>query len=272
MRISIVIPTRDRPAALRRCLAALGGEHEIVIVDDGSRDRAAVARALERSPGARLVRGSGQGPATARNLGVGAAGGDVVCFLDDDCEPQPGWAEALARPATEFGAAAGMTVAPPGAAPTVRASQAIVEHLTVTSLDPAGRLGFAPSCNLAVARRELTRLPFDQTFPTPAGEDRDWSDRAVAAGVAPLFVPDALVVHRQRLGPAGFVRQQYAYGRGAARYRAAAGVRELSSPGFYAGLVRRGFERGAAAGVLVLAAQGVTAAGVAAERLTRLRA
>ena len=39
----------------------------------------------------------------------------------------------------------------------------------------------------------------------------------------------------------------------------------------YAGLVRRGFERGAAAGTLVLAAQGVTAVGVATERLSRRR-
>ena len=275
MQISIVIPTRDRPAALAGCLSALaaeqlGAQHEVVVVDDGSRDRAAVALALELAPGARLIRGSGHGPATARNLGARAAGGDVVCFLDDDCEPEPGWAEAVALSAAEFGAAAGRTVAPPSATPSVRASQAIVEHLTLTSLDPYGRLGFAPTCNLAVARGELTRLPFDESFPTPAGEDRDWSDRAAAAGIAPVFVPGAVVIHRQRLGPAGFVRQQFAYGRGAARYRAAAG-----GPGSGPRVLHRadpaGFERGAAVGALVLAAQGVTAAGVARERLSRRR-
>ena len=269
MRISIVVPTRDRPAPLARCLAALPPELEIIVVDDGSRDRAAVAGALESRPGARLIRAPGRGPATARNLGARAASGDVVCFTDDDCEPDPGWAEALATPAAKSGAAAGRTVPPPGAGAAVRASQAIVEHLTLAGLEPSGRLGFAPSCNLAVARDALARLPFDEGYPGAAGEDRDWSDRAGAVGLAPVYAPDAVVVHRQLLGAGGFVRQQYGYGRGATRYRAANPGRRLAGPGFYAGLVRRGFAEGPAAGALVIAAQAATAAGVAAERLSR---
>jgi glycosyltransferase involved in cell wall biosynthesis len=271
MELSIVVPTRDRPDALARCLAALGTEHEVVVVDDGSRDRAALARVVEANASARSVRAAGAGPAAARNLGARAASTEVVCFTDDDCEPGPGWAEALARAAAEHGTAAGRTVPPDGAAPPVRASQAIVEQLTLASLGADGRLGFAPSCNLAVAREAFSRLPFDEGFPTPAGEDRDWSDRAGMAGLAPVYVPAAVVVHRQELDPAGFARQQYAYGRGAARYRAAGAGRPLAAPRFYGRLVRRGFEEGAAVGTLVVAAQALTAAGVAAERLSRLR-
>ncbi len=250
-----MIPTRDRPAALARCLGALDPEHEVVVVDDGSRDREAVAGATEARTGVRVLRAPGRGPATARNLGARAALGEVICFTDDDCVPEPGWAAALAGVAAADGAAAGRTLAPPGAAATVRASQAIVEHLTLSSLDPAtGRLGFAPTCNLAVAREALASLPFDERFPAAAGEDRDWSDRAGAAGLAPVYVPEAVVVHRQELDPGAFARQQYAYGRGAARYRAAGTGRRVARPGFYAALVRRGFEEGAVAGGLVVAA------------------
>jgi len=270
MRISIVIPTCDRPAALARCLAALGPAEEIVVVDDGSRDRSALARALDGTPGARLVHAGGHGPATARNLGARATSGDVVCFLDDDCEPAAEWAATLARAAADAGAAAGRTVAPAGAPAAVRASQAIVAELTLASIDSAsGRLGFAPSCNLALAREALERLEFDESFPTAAGEDRDWSARATGAGLGPVYAPEAVVVHRQQLGPRGFLRQQYRYGRGAVRYRAAGEGRGLSPPSFYAGLMRRGFEEGAAAGALVVLAQAATAAGVAAERLAR---
>jgi hypothetical protein len=184
--------------------------------------------------------------------------------------PEPGWAVRLAGVAAAHGAAAGRTVAPPGAPAAVRASQTIVEHLTLASLRPDGRLGFAPSCNLAVARETLRGLPFDERFPAAAGEDRDWSDRAAGAGAAPVYVADAVVVHGQELGPAGFARQQYAYGRGAARYRAAGPGRRVARPGFYAGLVRRGFGQGADAGALVAAAQGLTVLGVAVERLSRL--
>jgi glycosyltransferase involved in cell wall biosynthesis len=271
MQISIVVPTRDRPGSLARCLAALGPGHDVVVVDDGSRDRAALARATAATAGARLVHAGGHGPATARNLGARAATGDIVCFTDDDCEPGAGWAETLARAAAAAGAAAGRTVAPPGAPPAVRASQAIVTGLTMASLDPAsGRLAFAPSCNLALAREALERLPFDESFPDAAGEDRDWSARASGAGLGPVYVPEAAVVHRQELGPRGFARQQYRYGRGAARYRAAAEGRGLGAPSFYAGLLRRGFEEGAAVGGLVLGAQVATAAGVVAERFARL--
>ena len=120
MTASVVVPTRDRAAGLARCLDALAKQQveslEVVVVDDGSRDRAALDEALERLPTARCLHTVGAGPAAARNLGARAATGDVVCFTDDDCEPAPGWAGLLATAAGETGVAAGRTVAPGDAA------------------------------------------------------------------------------------------------------------------------------------------------------------
>ena len=114
------------------------------------------------------------------------------------------------------------------------------------------------------------RLPFDERFPDAAGEDREWSARAVAAGAPPRYVREAIVVHRQRLDAGDFVRQQYRYGRGAARFRHARGERRvLSEPSSYARLVRSGFERGPRVGAFVVAAQVATAAGMAAEAISR---
>jgi mycofactocin glycosyltransferase len=42
--VTAVIPVRDRPAELARCLAGLDGMR-VIVVDDGSADRAAVAAA-----------------------------------------------------------------------------------------------------------------------------------------------------------------------------------------------------------------------------------
>ena len=98
MNATVVVPTRDRPAALRRCLAALAAQRnvtlDVVIVDDGSVAEAAVA-AIAEGFGARLVRLEGVGPAAARNAGVAAASADRILLLDDDCVPQPGWAKTL---------------------------------------------------------------------------------------------------------------------------------------------------------------------------------
>ena len=86
--ISVVVPTRDRQGSLARCLASLAMQAEIaldvVVVDDGSRDRGAVRDAAAALAGTRVVRGPGRGPAAARNLGVRAAEAELVCFIDDD--------------------------------------------------------------------------------------------------------------------------------------------------------------------------------------------
>ncbi len=243
-----------------------------MVVDDGSRDRGAVEAAVAEHPGALLVRTPGRGPATARNLGIHAASGEIVCLADDDCEPAAGWVRTLV---TAVGTApgqmaAGRTVAPAGAGAAVTASQAITNHLVLKSL--RGRtLGFAPTCNLGGARDLFTSLPFDPSYPDAAGEDRDWWARALAAGIEARYEPAAVVVHHQNLGVRGFLRQQLRYGRGAARFRRGrGGERGYEGPGFYTGLVKAGFREGAAAGALVTAAQVTAAAGVAVERFTAL--
>jgi glycosyltransferase involved in cell wall biosynthesis len=269
--IAVVVPTRDRPEALRRCLRALRAQTaaiEIVVVDDGSAAASDVRDAAEESA-ARLLRREGEGPAAARNAGFRAVGAAVVCFTDDDCEPEPGWAQALAAPILSGVAAAsgGVVLAAASSSAADRAWSVIVAHLQREAA-AAGTAspGFAATANLGCSRALLEALPFDQTFPFAAGEDRDWGARAAARGSAPVHVPDAVVVHRPQLTSASFLRQQFRYGRGGARFRSAGPERGFGSPGFYARLLRAGFAAGPRVGALVLAAQGATAAGTLAER------
>lgn len=94
--VSVVLPTVGRPAALRRAArSVLAQTHEpleLVVVDGGETDRAAaVVDALDCSGIARTVvtEGPGRGAAAARNVGVEAANGAYVAFLDDDDEWHP---------------------------------------------------------------------------------------------------------------------------------------------------------------------------------------
>lgn len=243
------------------------------MVDDGSSEGERVAK-LAREAGAKLLRLEGRGPAAARNAGVAAAGGEVVCFTDDDCEAGAGWVEALAEPVLRGDAhcTAGRTVVGRDAGAADRAWQAIANHLQREASAPGSPSpGFAPTCNLACSRGLLTELPFDESFPTAAGEDRDWAALASNKGASPLFVPTAMVTHRPDLTTRSFIRQQYRYGRGAAEYRAADASRRPGAPGFYAGLIRAGFRAGLAAGGLVLAAQPMTAIGVLSARAAARR-
>ena len=281
--ISVVVATRDRPAALERCLTALAWQYaprlEVVVVDDGSVDadavRVVVARTIEASEcagrqalAARIVDGDGRGPAAARNLGARAAQGTIVCFTDDDCVPGPLWAPRLADACADGGAAAGTTVVDAGAGRAAAAAQLITRTLQEASLD-GDVLGFAPTCNLACHANLVRALPFDESFALAAGEDRDWCARLAAAGVPLRFVPEAVVEHRPDMGLAGLVRQQARYGRGAVSFRSAADGRQLSGRAFYARLAREAASAGPAVAGLVVLAQVAVAAGAARQATGR---
>lgn len=265
---SVVVPTRDRPDRLARCLLALDAQSEppleVVVVDDGSQDEGAVAGAIGDRHRVRLVRSTGAGPAAARNLGAALAHGDVVCFTDDDCRPGPGWVAAMVdRVAAGADAVAGPTR---NGRPNDRyatASQLITNHLADTSR----RRGtpFAPTSNLAVRADVAATHRFDESFPLAAGEDREWCERLAAAGHHLEWEPAAWVEHHQQLSARGFWDQQVRYGRGGAHLRRVTDGKP-QGPAFHVGLLRRAASEGAKVVGLVLAAQVAAAVGVARER------
>ena len=93
--VTVVIPVRDRHAELARCLAGLGDAPRVIVVDDGSRDQAAISGVAAAAGASVLRRPVNGGPAAARNTGLAAADTPLVAFLDSDCVPGPGWLDAL---------------------------------------------------------------------------------------------------------------------------------------------------------------------------------
>jgi len=97
LRLSIVVVSAGRPRALDRCLTALSQMRttraEVIVVADG--DGMAVAR--QHGYGARLTLLAQDTPniSAARNIGLTAAAGEIVAFIDDDAVPGPDWAEAM---------------------------------------------------------------------------------------------------------------------------------------------------------------------------------
>ena len=85
--VSVVIPTYNRIAtigpAVESVLAQTYSDIEIIIADDGSTDGTCESLASygER---VRIVKQPNRGPSAARNLGVRAASGDILAFLDSD--------------------------------------------------------------------------------------------------------------------------------------------------------------------------------------------
>lgn len=100
MRISVVIPTYNRadllPATLQAVLSQTLSAHEIIVVDDGSRD--ATLQVLQRyAPRVQSIAIQNSGDLAARNAGVRAATGDLLAFCDSDDIWRPGHLEAMAE-------------------------------------------------------------------------------------------------------------------------------------------------------------------------------
>lgn len=92
LRISLIIPVRNRQEHLTLCLAALAkqtlpkDQYEIIVIDDGSSDASAE---IARQSGAKVIRSSHKGPSAARNLGIEQASGEIILFLDADILVEP---------------------------------------------------------------------------------------------------------------------------------------------------------------------------------------
>jgi glycosyltransferase involved in cell wall biosynthesis len=97
--VSVVIPTLNRPAFLREAVAAALSQtydhRELVIVDDGSDPEAIESlRGIFDLEGIRFLRNPRRlGVSAARNIGVHAARGELIAFLDDDDLWLPGYLE-----------------------------------------------------------------------------------------------------------------------------------------------------------------------------------
>ena len=99
-KISVVVPTYNRPHLLHKCLQSLfnqnfnKNEYEIIVVSDGS-DETTEEKVTEYKGSLVTIFYCSlpikQGPAAARNRGWKSAKGILVAFTDDDCIPDDNW-------------------------------------------------------------------------------------------------------------------------------------------------------------------------------------
>lgn len=87
--VSVIVPTRNRAGYLRRAIESVRHQTlaalEIIVVDDASDDDTQATLAMLAGSDLRVIRTDRrQGASHARNLGIAAAHGSLLGFLDDD--------------------------------------------------------------------------------------------------------------------------------------------------------------------------------------------
>jgi GT2 family glycosyltransferase len=213
-RISVVVCTYNGHRTIRQCFEGLQKldypNFEVIVVDDGSTDPM-TETAEEYS--FRLIRTENHGLSNARNIGLEAATGEIVAYIDDDAYPDPHWLKYLAAAFlhTKHVAVGGPNIAPagtgaiadcvanaPGGPVHVLLSDSEAEHI--------------PGCNMAFRKRALAAIGgFDPQF-RAAGDDVDVCWRLQQRGWTLGFQAAAMVWHHRRNSVRTYWRQQRGYG------------------------------------------------------------
>ena len=101
--ISIIVPVYKAEKYLSRCVDSILGQTykdlEVILVDDGSPDGSGVlcdAYAAKDSR-VRVIHKENGGVSTARNVGLDAAGGDYISFVDSDDYVDPDMYEKMVK-------------------------------------------------------------------------------------------------------------------------------------------------------------------------------
>jgi GT2 family glycosyltransferase len=212
--VSVIVPALNSAATIERCMAALSVQQtshlfEVIVVHSGEDDTC--ARAAAALPAVRTIQLPARAlAARARAVGVAAARGEVLGFIDSDAYAATDWIDEVVRSAgSGYDLVCGaIDNANPDAA-VARAEQLLMfsEFLRETPRRP---MWFALSGNLVMRRATYDRFgPFVEVR---AAEDLIFSRRLRLSGGRILFSPTMRVAHdnRRRLRP--YLRNQLLLG------------------------------------------------------------
>ena len=224
---SIIVPTRLRADYLEVALASIAPQAatagaELVVVDDGPDDE---TRATAARHGARYVAHLvSRGLNAARNTGIDNAAAELLVFVDDDVEAQPGWLDALIAADASAGPDVGVLTGPIHArfeGHRLRTCGREDPPITTQDHGPTDRdVPTAWGANMTVRRAAIASAGrFDESREL-YGDEQEWQGRLLAAGGRIRYVA-AAALHHRRAGDDARLRAlaAAAYRRGASSRR-----------------------------------------------------
>jgi mycofactocin system glycosyltransferase len=226
-KVSILIPSYNRAAALKRCLQSLEALNypadclEIVVIDDASSDKTEamlseyIQQAGAKGRQVRSVRhAQRKGVALSRNTGAEAARYDLLAYIDSDCVASPEWLNDLVPAFQDIHiAAVGGTIraldriALLGRYEDVRSSLFMGMRAQQVRLEEP--LSYLPTANLLVRRAAWRQISGFAALTW--GEDVDFCRRLLAANQHILYLPCGVVYHDYRTAWWPFLCTRAAY-------------------------------------------------------------
>lgn len=221
VRISVIIPTRNREADLRRCLTGLAecGQrvpassgvvlHQVVVVDDASSSPGATAAVIETGLPVTLLRNQRRlGAGASRRRAVEAADGGVLAFLDDDAVPRGDWLMVAATVHDTHPAITGRVLGfDTGLLSRARQARYDARYRGLAAAAPVGFFACGNSAVLTDAFHAVGGFANDGV-----GGDNSLAAALLRRGTPVRFQPDLVIAHRNGKGSIRAFRDAWSAG------------------------------------------------------------
>ena len=218
--ITIVVITRNRDSQLKRIFISLlmqtSFPREILVVDNASTDKTkAVALSFRNMLPIRYIYEPKIGIPYARNRALKEAKGEILAFIDDDCEATPTWVEEIVKAHKKYpkvAAIQGATISKP--TKTITTFWQTVYNLWLkANTDKNGYLLVLDTKNISFKLPILHRLHlrFDEQF--QRGSDVDMAKQLLHKNQVIMYYPQASVYHWERNNIIAFLWQRYQVGK-----------------------------------------------------------
>ena len=224
--ISIITPTFNRADELDFLLRSISKQTyplkniEFIVSDDGSHDNTEkVVNKWKKKSLFDLIyiRQENKGPGAARNHGLENCRGDIILFIDSDCEAHHKWIEVIIETfeLEDFDAFGG----PDGAKDDFTVLQKAIDFSMTSFFTTGGMRGHSKNMIAKFYPRThnmgITRVVYQNVGGfgnLRHGQDIEFSNRIHKSGAKVLFIKDALVYHRRRTSLKQFMKQVFNWG------------------------------------------------------------
>lgn len=198
--VSVIIPHYQDLGGLEKCLARLDAQtysrsqFEIVVADNASPVGLAAVEEVVAGR-ARLVTCTEKGAGPNRNAAVAESRGEILAFVDSDCQAEPEWLAAGVAGLARFDLVGGRVTVLVDDPANISGAEAFEAVFAFDFKTYINKLGFTGAGNMFCRRAVFDRVG---PFKNGVSEDKEWSQRAVAMGVKLGYIDSAVVGHPAR--------------------------------------------------------------------------
>lgn len=214
--VSIIIPSYNRAVPIGNCLNSLlaltsRSDPEIIVVDSSDDNTAEVVK--NNFPKVNLIKLDKRTfPGEARNIGVKNSSGEILAFVDSDCEADKNWLVNGIKKIEEDYDIVGGPVKNGNPKNLISMADHLLTFKDFLPGAPCREVDFLPSCNLICKKKDFNDIG---GFPPriPVAEDTIFSFKAVKSRLRILYDPEVSIFHYNRTRLKEFLSHQFKFGR-----------------------------------------------------------